>query len=66
MLPVLTPSAVSTSHNVVLCTGAPTNMVLWLTLVLRVAQPPSKLNLVFSGLETWAPIEEHEGQDSAA
>lgn len=41
-------------------------MALWLTLVLRVAQSPSKLSLVFSGLETWGPIEEHEGQDSAA
>lgn len=66
MLPVLTLSVVSTSHNVVLCTGAPTYMALWLTLVLRVVQPPSKLSLVFLGLESWTPTEEFGGQDSAA
>lgn len=64
MLPVLIPSVVSTSHNIVLCTGASTYMALWLTLVLRVAQPPSKLSLIFLGLESWTPIEEYGGQDS--
>lgn len=39
-------------------------MALWLTLVLRVAQPPSKLSLIFLGLESWTPIEEYGGQDS--
>lgn len=60
MPPVLTPSIVSASHTVVLCTGAPTHMALWLTLELTVAQPTGSLVLSSQAWSLGLPLKNVE------